>query len=330
MRGFAKALTFLLLCLVAGQYLVAQDDLLKLVHDSTAKKEYVTGGFKSTRVINGHSMEMLGKGVMDVRILHRFYGPVSSGIGNFFGFDFGAQMRIGFDYGISKDVMIGIGRSTLDKEYEALIKWRPVQQASGPHGSPVSILLVGDITINTDPAESFTINGQRGPKIQKFDGQPVSYDFSSRSSYYMGLIIGRKFSNKFSFQITPEVVLNSNYLLHPNTDTVFVQGAQIANSTIFAVGFGARYKVSKRIALVVDYHHAFSNFPADNINHTDPLSVGIDIETGGHVFQLHFSNTMGMNERAFLTGTTDKFDWDHARFGFNLSRVFTIKRKKDK
>jgi len=314
-------------------------DLLKLVNDSSSKKEYVTRAFKSTRVIMGQSMEMLGKGVMDVRILHRF-GYINSGLYDFFGWDQGAQMRFGFDFGLSKNFMIGVGRTSLDKEYDALFKWRPLQQSKGPGSSPVSILLTGDFTVNTTKSEQYFIFPNRLPAFTKVAqgsdtvNMPVTYGFDDRWSFYSGVIIGRKFSENFSLQLTPEVVLHHIYALRPSSalDINYAgQRDQVGTNTIFALGVGARYKLSKRIAFVVDYHHVFSGWNQDDgVDYQDPLSVGFDIETGGHVFQLHFSNAIGMNEKAILGGTTDKWSKGDVRFGFNLSRVFTIGSKAKK
>ena len=103
-----------------------QEDLLKGVVDSAGPRQYATAAFKSSRVINGHSMEMLGKGVLDVRILHRF-GPVNNGLKEFFGLD-QASMRLGFDYGIGTNLTAGIGRTSVNKEFDAFLKWRPIRQ----------------------------------------------------------------------------------------------------------------------------------------------------------------------------------------------------------
>lgn len=268
-------------------------DLLKLVGDDKPKKEFLTNAFKATRVINGHSMEFLGNGVLDFRILHRF-GAVNSGVNNLFGLD-QANMRFALDYGISKRVMIGFGRSNVNKELDGFIKLRPIWQASG--GSPVSIVLISGMVYNTVPWT---------------DPTRVNYK-SSRMSFYNQVIIGRKFSNAFSLQLAPIMV-------HKN----FVDSSTTPHDT-YAVGVGARLKLSQRVALVVDYHPVVYGRPK---NTQDPMSAGFDIETGGHVFQLHFSNSVGMNEKAFLTETTGSFLKGDIRFGFNLSRVFTIVKPK--
>ena len=275
---------------------IAQESLLKGLEDSLPVREKVTATFKSTRVINAHSTEMLAKGNLDFRILHRF-SRVNTGVDQWFGLD-GASMRMSFDYGLTNDLMAGIGRSTFRKEIDGFIKARFLQQTTGPNPIPVSVALAAGSTIWTGPSVTTVKPGT-----------------SDRTSYYVQLLVGRKFSEKFSFQISP-MYLKRNMVDRP-----------VENFSLFAIGGGARYKISKRIAITADYHHALGGISAIN---TSPLSVGIDIETGGHVFQLHFTNAVGMNERAYITETTDKFFKGDIRFGFNLSRIFGVggKRKR--
>jgi hypothetical protein len=274
---------------------LAQDeDMLGSIDTSVSARQYVTNAFKSSRVINGHSMEFIGKGVLDFRILHRF-GRVNNGIKEMFGLD-EASMRMGFDYGISDNFTVGIGRSTFEKELDFFLKARPVRQTTGPGGSKVSIVVVAGATINT--LESVT----PGEKIP----------FSSRLAYFGQAIVGRKFTDRFSLHATPTLV-------HRNS----VDAGDDKNT--FALGVGSRYKFSKRMAFVVDYFYVMNGFPKDFFY--NPLSVGIDIETGGHVFQLHFTNAVGMNERAFITETFDNWGDGDIRFGFNLSRVFTLGKR---
>lgn len=276
--------------------LAAQDSvesLLSGVEPETIPREYVTNAFKSSRVINGHSMELIGKGVLDFRILHRF-GPTNQGISELFGLD-QASMRMGFDYGLGKNLTIGIGRTTFQKELDGFTKWRAVRQSVG--GSPVSWVLVAGMSVytikNSDPL--------------------VKVSFSSRVGYYYQSIIGRKFSEKFSLQLSPTLV-------HRNK----VEAGDV--NDIYALGIGSRFKLSKRTALVVDYFPVLNRAASSDTKNA--LSVGFDIETGGHVFQLHFSNATGMNERAFIADTRDGWGKGEIRFGFNLSRVFTIKKNR--
>lgn len=284
-------------CLSFFYSLRAQDDdLLKLLGDEKNKKEIVKNAFKSPRVISGHSMEFLRPGTMDFRILHRF-GQLNLGYKNFFGLD-QASMRMGFDFGILQNLMVGVGRSTYKKELDAFIKYAPFLQSTGRHSFPVTIAFVSGITMDGLPW-----------------ADPARKNFlSSRLAYYFQGIIGRKISEGFSLQVAPTLV-------HKN----LVQNTSDSND-VYSVGVGGRLRLSRRIALTWDYFYVLNPF-TDN-TYQNPLSVGFDIETGGHVFQLHFSNSTGMNERAFITETTGNWSKGEVRFGFNLSRVFQIKKKK--
>ncbi|SDD92941.1 DUF5777 family beta-barrel protein [Niabella drilacis] len=287
--------------LFAAPAIRAQEkDLLGLIDSTTSgQKEYVTGAFKSSRVINGHSIEFIGKNVLDVRILHRF-GRINDGIGEFFGLD-QASMRLGFDYGLGKNLTIGLGRSTAGKELDGFIKYRLIQQAAGVKGAaPFSVVLATGAALTT----------------QKLAADAKYTDTKHRMAYYSEIIIGRKFTEAFSLQLAPAYV-------HRN----LVQDLADNNDT-YALGIGGRLKLSKRVAFVADYHYVISGLNKDI--YKNPLSLGFDIETGGHVFQLHFSNATGMNEKAFITNTTDNWGSGEIRFGFNLSRVFTIGKRKTK
>ncbi|HLZ86774.1 MAG TPA: DUF5777 family beta-barrel protein, partial [Puia sp.] len=293
-RSSLRPALVLMLVFVHTAVFAQQQDLLGLVEDKSPKKEFVTNAFKSTRVIDGQSIEFLGKGVLDTRILHRF-GLVNTGATNLYGLD-QANMRLGFDYGLLKSLMLGIGRTNVNKELDGFIKFRPVWQSSGPGGSPFSLVIVTAMTMATGAWADTT--------RKNF--------YTSRLSFYNAVIIGRKFSNRFSLQLTPEMV-------HRNLVTFASD-----HNDVFALGVGARLKLSNRVAFVVDYHHIVQGLRPGS--YQDPLAIGFDIETGGHVFQLHFSNSLGMNERAFLTETTDNWGKGAIRFGFNLSRVFTVRK----
>lgn len=289
-----KRILLLMITAFSYEQMVAQDTTSMVSgFEDKIILEKVTGTFRSTRVINAHSTEMLHKGEMDFRILHRF-GSVKTGYKNFFGLDY-ASMRLGFDFGITNNLMIGIGRSTLLKDLDIFAKTRILQQTKGENAMPVSLLVSGGYIVTTQ--QSFA------PK------NPTIVD---RSSYYVQVIIGRKFSPNFSMQLSP-MVLHNNTTLNATDD-----------QTIIGLGGGMRYKVSKRIALVADYHYAIGKLDDANKN---PLSFGVDIGTGGHVFQLHFSNATGMNEKGYLTQTTGDFFKGDIRFGFNLSRMFQIGKK---
>lgn len=290
----ARVITIFFLCSIFFTGKLQAQSLLKDVEDSVPVTEKISGAFKSTRVINAHSVEMLHRHNLDFRIMHRF-GFISSGVKQLYGLD-NASMRISFDYGLSDNTTIGFGRSTFRKELDLFVKTRIIQQSTGQKANPFSLVIAAGGLVFTE--ESFA---------------DVKPGFTDRSSYYVQLIAGRKFSSHFSFQLSPIIV---------HTSTPVNAGD---DKTIFAMGGGARFKVSKRMAVTMDYHHPFGTF---NSNNTDPLSVGVDIETGGHVFQLQFSNATGMNERAYITQTTGNFFKGDIRFGFNLSRIFKLGKKK--
>lgn len=279
---------------LAGISLHAQDNgsLLDAL-GSTDETIYIDNTFKSPRVINSHSVEMLGKGVLDFRILHRF-GPLKDGLYEMFGLDH-ATMRMSFDYGVTNHLTLGVGRSTRNKEFDVMAKYRILQQSTGAREMPVSVIWASGAMINTlkDP----------------FAGD-LEPNFSRRLSFYHQLIVGRKFSDAFSLQLSP-------ILVHRNVTTV-------ANdpNLLFGLELGTRYKLTNRFALVLDYTHTFNRFP--NEEGANPLSIGVDIETGGHVFQLHFSNALGMNERSTIADNNQSWLKGNFMFGFNLSRFFQL------
>lgn len=289
-----KFIFALFLCLAANAASAQDSTMLDEIKDSQPSSEKVYGIFKSTRVINAHSVDMLRKGNLDFRILHRF-GFVNNGIKEMFGLD-EASMRMGFDYGVCDNFTIGIGRSTLRKEIDIYGKWRLMHQATGEKAKPFSLVVAAGWLAWTE--ESFAA---------------VKPNTVDRFSYYVQLLAGKKFNPKFSMQLSPIFV---------RTNTPLGGGER----NLFAAGMGLRYKVSKRMALTMDYHPVLSGLGDGN---TNPLSLGIDIETGGHVFQLHFSNATGMNERAYISETYGEFFKGDIRFGFNLSRMFQLGKRKN-
>lgn len=282
--------------LILFSFKIQAQDLLELLDKEKPKKEFVKNAFKSTRVINGHSIEFLSPGTMDVRILHRF-GLLSQGVKNFYGLD-QATMRMGFDFGILPNLMVGVGRSTYKKEIDGFIKYGMIRQSTGEHSFPIAITGVAGMTVNTIP----------------FADTSIHNFFTSKLAYYFQTSIGRKFSEAFTLQITPTVVHNN---LVP---------FEVQPNNVYSIGFGGRYKFTKRMAFTWDYFYLLNGIE-EKVNY-NPLGLGIDIETGGHVFQLHFSNSTGMNERAFITETTNTWGKGEIRWGFNLSRVFQIKKNK--
>jgi hypothetical protein len=278
-----------------------EEDLMGILDEeepASARKDYVSATFKSTRIINGHSIENVGRGVLDFRISHRF-GPVNNGISDFFGLD-GATTRLGFDYGITDWLMVGIGRSSLNKEVDGFLKAKLLRQHMRG-GMPVSLSVVGAAGIQTTEAPSMAFGKE--------------YFFSNRIAYTTQLLVARKFSNAFSLQFMPTLV-------HYN----LVQLESDPNNVI-ALGIGGRLKLSQRISLTGEYYYTLhdNQLPGS----TNALGIGLDIETGGHVFQLFFTNSTGISERTFIGQTTGKWADSDVHFGFNISRVFTVIKPRD-
>ena len=289
--------------LSAGKLKAQQDttDLMaqlekEVIGDSKSKTTYTTATFKTTRLINGHTVENVGKGVLDVKISHRF-GKLNNGSYELFGLD-NATMRMGFDYGITRYLMVGIGRSTFEKTYDAYFKLKLLRQSSGKRRMPVTISYVPTIALKT----------------LKFEDPDRKNYFTSRLFFTHQLIIGRKFSESTSIQLMPTYI-------HRN----LVKLATEPNG-LMAVGIGGRQKISKRISLNAEYYYQVPGYKLTGT--TNSLSLGVDIETGGHVFQLHFTNSRGMNERTFISETTGTWEKGDIYFGFNISRVFTIGKRK--
>ena len=298
-----QKLTCLLIIAILQQSLLAQDttDIMaqlekEVIGDEKSKTNYTTATFKTTRLINGHTVENVGKGVLDIKISHRF-GEVNNGAYELFGLD-NATMRMGGDYGITNSLMIGVGRSTFQKTYDAFFKLKILRQSTGKRRMPITLSYVPTIALKT----------------LKFEDPDRKNYFSSRLFYSHQLIIGRKFSEGTSLQLMPTYI-------HRN----LVRLASEPNGLI-AIGIGGRQKLTKRVSINAEYYYQLPDYKLEGT--TNSLSVGFDIETGGHVFQLHFTNSQGMSERTFISETTGRWDKGDIYFGFNISRVFTIGKRK--
>jgi hypothetical protein len=275
-----------------------QDDLMNLL-DSAASPviNYTTATFKSTRIMNGHSIERMPKGQLDVRISHRF-GTINSGLYNFFGLD-QATIHLGMEYGITNRVMVGIGRGTYEKTVDGFAKFSILRQSSGAKEMPVSLSFFTSAAINT---------------LHWSDPARTNY-FSSRLAYTNQVLVGRKFSKAISFQLTPTMV-------HRN-----LVPTELDPNDLWAIGAGGRIKLSKRISFNAEYYYVInkSDFMSQPIY--DPLSVGVDIETGGHVFQIILTNSTATIEKGFIGETTGRWKNGDIHIGFNISRIFNLNKK---
>ena len=278
----------------------AQDDLMKMLDEETskdAKPDFATATFKSTRLINGHTVENVAGGVLDFRISHRF-GYINSGAYELWGLD-NATTRIGLDYGLSNRWMIGFGRSTYLKQYDGFTKFKILRQSSGTKTMPITLSAVAAMIY----------------KSVHFDDPTRENYYTSNMSYAFQLLLARKFSEGVSFQLMPTLV---HFNLAPGTSP----------NDLYSIGAGGRVKISKRVSINAEYYYQLPGFKWDDTYNS--FAIGVDIETGGHVFQLQFTNSTGMTEPTFINQTTGDFWSGDVHFGFNISRVFTIKDPRKK
>lgn len=283
---------YLILFIIIPVISRAQDDLMAMVTDSN---EVIirSATFKANRIINGHSVETVGKNNLDFVISHRF-DRVNRGFDEFFGLD-AATIRLGLEYGINDRLMVGIGRSSFQKMYDYFGKYKLLRQTSGAVNIPFSLTLFSGYSIRTQNTT---------PSLSAYD----------RSSYTGQLLIARKFSEGFSLQVSPT-------LIHRNRPDFFND-----SKTVIATGIGGRMKLSKRTSLNGEYNYVLPNQIDDS--YTNNLSFSFDLETGGHVFQLLFTNSFGMTERQFITETNGSWGSGDIHFGFNISRTFSFEKKK--
>lgn len=273
---------------------MSQEDLLKELQQSEVKeKEYVSSTFKGSRLINGQTIETRYKGELEFIFAHRF-GPMNGGLYELYGLD-QAYVRIGLEYGLSDRLGVGIGRNSVDKTVDGFLRFKALRQSKA--GMPISLTAFGIMAVKTSPKD-----------------ENAGYDitFQDRTSYTAQLLIARKFTPALSLQLMPSYV-------HKNT-----VDQSIEDNDQIALGVGGRIKVSRSVALTTEYYYRFNVH--DNNPYYNSIGFGVDIETGGHVFQIVITNSRGLTERAFITETTGEFFDGDIHLGFNVTRIFQLKR----
>ena len=318
MRRSKRYFTLLTFVFVLPLATFAQDDLMQMLEEAEPpKQEKVTATFKTTRVIQAHSIETVKAKTLDVRISHRFGNFYSTrndndGPDSFFGFDNIADVRLAVEYGITDDVMVGIGRSQMHKLIDGFIKYRFYTQTTD-NKRPISLALFTNIAVSPEKQGAFYA-GVKDSLIQSFGS---SKKFFHRLSYTAQLIIARKFSPSISVELLPTYI-------HRN----FVRDPQDENS-IFALGVAGRFKVSKRVAIIADYFYVFSpyRYNQKGVPFYMPISVGVEVETGGHVFHIDVSNARGIETNNFLVESPDSWEYAEIKLGFNISRVFNVGKR---
>lgn len=292
MKIFFRSVVVVLLFLFSNE-VSAQDDLMALANaGESADTSFTTATFKATRLINGHSIETIPKKDLLFLISHRF-GTLNSGAYNFFGLD-QATIRLALEYGITNRLSVGLGRNSLEKTYDSYLKYKVLRQKGEGWANPVTVTAFTSAALKT----------------LKFANPERDNYFSSRFTYTTQLLIARKLNQKLSLQFTPTLV-HRNLVATTRDD-----------NNVFALGFGGRHKLTKRTSFNFEYYYLLPGPTADDFRNS--LSLGFDIETGGHVFQLHVTNSQGMIEKFFIPETRGNWADGDIYFGFNVSRVFDL------
>lgn len=305
---FKKTIITLFLGLFS-QLVFSQDDLLNMLNEEVGKEtDYTQATFKASRLINGQTVETLSKNHLNFWISHRF-GSVNSGfLSNFFGLD-EARIRLGLEYGLTDKWLIGVGRSSEEKTYDFYAKYKLLRQSTV---FPFTLSAFGSLALNT-MATGYTMNSGSEMRF---------YNNTERLTYTTQALIARKFNEKFSFQFMPTFI-------HINK----VENSLFENN-LFSLGAGGRYKISNRVTFSIEYYFNFVDRDAYQLAtgqvypYHNSLSMGFDIDTGGHVFQLHFTNARGMIERHFIALNTGTWENADIFYGFNISRTFSFDKKR--
>ena len=307
---------FYALLLIVPLFSVGQDDLLSLVGDEPKKSEPVYATFKTYRIGNAQTIETVKKKHLDFRIAHRFGNiynsdnpnPINQTFQTFFGFDGVSDVRFSFDYGLTDDITLGIGRGTMGKLLDGSVKWKLLKQTSD-FKIPFTLAFFGDVGYTFAPTSDI------------YKGITKNFETNElhRFNYVSQLIIASKLNKTFSIELLPTYI-HRNFIIqriNTNNDQEDVNG-------LFALGFGARVKITKRVSLIGDYFYNFAPFYQNNDMATMPLSLGVELETGGHVFSLFFTNASGLIENNFIPYTFDRWNKGQVKFCFNISRTFAL------
>jgi opacity protein-like surface antigen len=289
-----KLTKLVIILIIFCQQAMAQD-LMDLLDDGP-KTEYTTATFKASRIILGHSVENPPKGALVFEVSHHF-GTINSGWYEFFGLD-QANIRLGFDFGITDWLAVGIGRTSVQKVFDGYVKAKILRQSKGEKSMPITLTYLGAMGITS---------------LKWADPDRENY-FSSRMSYVHQLLIGRKFTRNLSLQLTPTLV-------HRN----LVETKEDEND-VWSIGAGGRYKLNSWISVNAEYYYLLPGQTADDFSNS--FSIGVDLETGGHVFQLFLTNSRGLIEQQFIPQTSGKWGDGDIHIGFNIHRTFQIVRNR--
>lgn len=312
-----KLLLTSLFAAFAMPFVAQEEDLLKLVggeEDTKPKKVYAT--FKTVRIANLQTIETVKKKHLDFRISHRFGNIYNSALSNpinetgqsFLGFDNANDIRTSFDYGVLDNLTIGIGRSKFNKLIDGSLKWRILSQTTD-FSTPISLAFFTSVGYSHAPT-SIIYNG-------------IVKDFSTnelhRFNYFTELIVACKLTEWLSLELLPGY-MHRNFIrenINPENNEKDVNG-------FFTLGFGGRLRLTKRLSIIGDYCYNFAPYYQNNPNVFNPLAFGVELETGGHVFSLFYTNASALVENNYIPYTTDTWTKGQVKFGFCISRTFAL------
>jgi len=296
-------ISFIIVCFYLCLNSLHAQDLDQLLTQTTGNEtEYTTATFKSTHIVNGHSIEQMKAGELDIRFSHRF-GTLNEGAYKLWGLD-EANVHFGGDYGITDWLMVGVGRGTYEKTYDGLLKFSLLRQSQGAKNRVFSLSFLTAASVNTLTPNDMVLPA--GSKVYFWD----------RVSFINQLLVARKFNEKFSLEINPTWI-------HRNMTIT-----EMDPNDVLSVGLGLRFKLSKRISFNAEYYGVIPPLRDYRTKTYDAFAIGFDIETGGHVFQIMFTNSLSMTEKGFITETAGQWGKKDIHLGFNISRVFTVKKDK--
>jgi Membrane bound beta barrel domain (DUF5777) len=318
----SKKLIVLATTVVVGLNVFAQDDMLSMLDNGNDKKthERVLTTFKEAKIINAQTTETVRAGTWAFNITHRFgnIGVASNGgVHTLYGLDNVSDIRLGFDFGITKDLTVGFGRSKAAELLDGYVKYRILTQTTDNH-VPFSLALYADMSYNPQSVSTFYSGVMPGDSTFKQNDL-------HRITYVAQLVLARRFGSRFSIELLP-TYCHRNFVI----GTINADNDASETNDLLSLGGGFRFKFTKRIAFICDYFYTFSKYRTNNTANPYymPLAVGFEIETGGHVFHMTFTNATGIVENNFIPNTTDSWAKGGYKFGFNISRVFNYNGKK--
>ena len=289
---------FALTCAIFISTARGQDELLSMIEQNEKPTiDYTTATFKTTRIVIGQSIELPPKGNLLFLITHHF-GAINTGYENLYGLK-QATIRLGLEYGLTSWLGFGAGLNTDKNTWDGFLKFKVLRQSKGARKMPITLDLFANTAIYTT----------------KWADATRTNFFSSRITYACQVMIARKFGNSLSLQITPSYI-------HKNMVPTTAD-----KNDIFTIGAGGRIKLSQRVSVNAEYHYLFKGQVVSTQAYNS-FSLGVDIETGGHVFQVFLTNSYGEYEQTFLTDTRGKWSNGDIFLGFNISRMFTVVKPK--